>query len=232
MTTADAQTILDKIVGQVFGYKNPLTLQQFQERYAFDIRLPSQVTDATTGEATWASSINPAKFITFANAQKRVEVDDFMIPKRPVATIQDILTAWNETNYAATERSVESLNLLESDSIMRSENVYRSQDINDSKNILFSDGGFNNEFMAAMQRSNNSTFSIRVEDSRFVSDSFSVNWSNKVSKSFFINDCFDVVDCMFCSHLGGKQYCIANMQFEEAEYKKLKDIVVRWILQG
>jgi len=30
--------------------------------------------------------------------------------------------------------------------------------------------------------------------------------------------------------MSGKQFCIANMQFEEAEYRKLKDIIVRWIL--
>lgn len=37
-------------------------------------------------------------------------------------------------------------------------------------------------------------------------------------------------ECMFCSHITNKKFCIANMQFEEAEYRKIKDMVVRWML--
>lgn len=230
MTSSEAKTILDKIMGQIFGYQNPYSLDAFMQKYAFDVRLPSQVYDSMTGEATWASSTNPTKFMTLANARKRSEVDDFMLPKRPVANIQDILQVWNETNYASTERYMESLNVNESDCIKSSENVYRSQDVTRSKNVLFSDGAVDSEFVAAVQRSIQTTFSVRVEDSQNCSNSFSVSWSNKVTNSYFINDCFDVMDCMFCSHLAGKRFCIANMQFEEAEYKALKDQVVRWIL--
>lgn len=35
---------------------------------------------------------------------------------------------------------------------------------------------------------------------------------------------------MFCTNLSGKRFCIANMQFEEAEYRRLRDIVVQWVL--
>jgi hypothetical protein len=38
------------------------------------------------------------------------------------------------------------------------------------------------------------------------------------------------MDCLFCSHLSGKRFCIANMQFEEEEYYKIKEQVVRWVL--
>lgn len=37
-------------------------------------------------------------------------------------------------------------------------------------------------------------------------------------------------DSMFCSHMNSKRFCIANMQFEEAEYKQIRDMVVRWVL--
>jgi len=230
MTPVLAKEILDKIIGQIFGYQNPLSLEQFMQKYAFDVRLPAQVYDSTTGEATWASSTNPTKFITLDNARKRAEIDDFMIPKRPINSIQDILTAWNETNLTSTERQIESLNVAESDCVYNSENVYRSQDLNRSKNVLFSDSAHDCEFVAAVQRSKNSSFCARLDDSQSCTNSFSVTWSNKVSNSLFINDCFDMMDCMFCSHITGKQFCIANMQFEEEEYKKIKDIVVRWIL--
>ena len=41
-----------------------------------------------------------------------------------------------------------------------------------------------------------------------------------------------MTDCMFCTNLAGKQFCIANMQYEEAEYRRVKDMVVRWILSS
>lgn len=232
MTAQETKTVLDKIVGQVFGYRNPYTLEQFMQKYAFDVRLPSEVYDSTTGEKTWASSTNPTKFMTLANTRKRAEVDDFMLPKRAIGSIQDMLAAWNETNYTSTERQIESINVHESDCIYNCENVYRSQDCNRSKNVILCDSVHDSESVVAIQRSKNLTYSIRVEDSQNTSSSFSVSWSNKVTNSFFINDCFDVSDCMFCSHIAGKRFCIANMQFTEAEYNKFKDLVVRWTLTG
>jgi hypothetical protein len=230
MTSQEAKAVLDKIVGQIFGYQNPYTLEQFVQKFAFDVRLPAEVHDSTTGEPTWASSTNPTKFMTLDNSRKRAEVDDFMLPKRPLNNIQEILAAWNETNYTATERQIESINVHESDCIYNCENVYRSQDCSQSKNILFTDSGHHSESIAAVQRSKNITNSIRVDDSQNTDSSFSVSWSNKVSKSFFINDCFDVMECMFCSHIAGKRFCVANIQLEEAEYRKLEAEVKKWIL--
>lgn len=40
MDKKQAQLILDKIVGQIFGYKNPYDLDSFQSKFAFDIILP------------------------------------------------------------------------------------------------------------------------------------------------------------------------------------------------
>lgn len=228
MNAPSAQALLDKVIGQVFGYKNPLSLEQFMQKYAFDIRLPQEVHDSTTGEPTWTQSPNPTKFITVKNAWAREDWDK--MPKRAIHGIEDILSAWNEINFTATDRHLDSLNVAESDNIYTSENIYRSQDISESKNILFSDGIFNSEYIVSGQRSNSSAFCIRIEDSKECSNSFSVIWSKKIVNSFFIQDCADVYECMFCSHVTNKKFCIANMQFEEVEYRKLKDMVVRWIL--
>jgi hypothetical protein len=230
MTKTQAQDTLDKIVGQIFGFKNPYTLDQFMQRYAFDVRLPNQVTDSTTGEVTWAQSTNPTKFITVKNAWDREDWN--MMPRRDVKTIEDILAAWEEINFTATERYLDSENVAESDNIYGSENVYRSQDVHGSKNILFSDGVWDSEYLVAAQRSNTSTFSARVEDCNSCSNSFEVSWSNKVVNSFFVHDCADMYETMFCSHVTNKKFCIANMQFNEDEYRKLKDIVLRWILSS
>ena len=228
MTPKAAQAVLDKVIGQVFGYKNPLSLEQFMQKYAFDIRLPQQVFDSTTGEPTWTQAPNPTRFITVKNAWAREDWDK--VPKRDIKTVEDILAAWNEINYTATDRHLDSLKVGESDNIYTSENVYRSQDISDSKNVLFSDGIFNCEYVVAGQRSNSSAYCIRIEDSKESSNSFSVIWSKKIVNCFFIQDCADMYECMFCSHITNKKFCIANMQFEEEEYRKLKDIVIRWIL--
>ena len=228
MDTKAAQAILDKIIGQIFGYKNPLSLDQFQQKYAFDVHLPQQVNDSTTGESTWTQSVNPTKFITIQNAGNRLDWDT--MPKRELNSISDVLAAWNEVNYTSTERHIDSLNVAESDVIYTSENVYRSQDINGSKNVVFSDGSFGCDNIAAIQRSNALSFCARVEDSKECSNSFAVTWSKKIVNSMFIEDCGDMYECMFCSHITSKKFYIANAQYTEEEYRRIKDMVIRWVL--
>lgn len=232
MNQAQAKEILDKVVGTVFGYQNPLSLEEAMQKFAFDLNLPQQVYDGTTNQPTWASSVNPSRFITLDNALKRAAIDEWMLPKRPLNSVEDILLAWSETNYMATERQIESTGVLESDSVNNSENVYRSSMIRESKNILFSRGCNTSEYLVASSESKMSTFSIRVEDSQIVSNSFNVTWSAKISNSFFIQNCYDMTDCMFCSHTAGKQYCIANIQFEKEEYERLKLEVIKWIFNS
>ena len=98
------------------------------------------------------------------NDRKRSEFDDWIVPKRPINSVQDILTIWQETNYMATERQLESLDIYESDNIYNSQNIYRSMDVHFSKNVFASDGCHKLEYVACSQRSNSSTYSIRVED--------------------------------------------------------------------
>lgn len=227
MNSQEAKNIVDKIVGQVFGYQNPLTLEQFMQKFAFDIRLPQQVYDSTTNEITWAQSTNPTKFMTQTNARTN---ETGIRPSRKLNALQDVLVAWNEINYTTTERNIESINIAESDAIGHSQNVYRSQDIRNSKNIVFCDGAGDCEFLAASQRCSAVTFGIRIEDSGETANSFGISWSSKITNSFFIHDCADMQDSMFCTNMRGGRFCIANMQFEEAEYMRLRQQVIQWIL--
>ena len=236
MTEKEAKELLDKIVGQVLGYANPLSLEQFMQKFTFDIRLPQKVTDAMDGSETWASSTNPLKFVKMEYARggeinKIMGADsEYRRPARQLKDMDDILSAWNEINLTTTERYKESLNIGQSDNIDRSENVWRSQDIHNSKNIMLSDGVFGSEFVAASQRSGNSTFCIRIEDSGECSNSFGISWSGKITNSFFLHDTGDMQDSMFCTNISGQRYMVANMQYDEVEYKRLRDIVARWIL--
>lgn len=229
MDTTKAKEILDKTVGAVFGYQNPLSLEQAMQKFAFDLDLPQLVYDSTTSEPTWANSVNPARYMTLDNMRAKNAETEWMLPKRQLNSMEDILTAWSETNYATTDRQIESINVAESDSVMNSENIYRSACVRESKNVLFSVDCTALEYVVAGWRAQTSSFSIRVEDSQLVSNSFNVIWSAKVANSFFVQDCFDISDCMFCSHIAGKQYCIANMQYEKEEYERLRLEVIKWI---
>jgi len=224
-----AKQIVDKVIGQVFGYRNPLSLEQILKKFAFDVRLHQQVYETMTNQPTWASSTNPAKFISFENSLKEPE-GFWDRPKRPINSIQDVLNYWGEINLWASERTLDSLNVAESDDIRHSENVFRSQNIESSKNIVFTDGSTNAEYLICSQRSQASNYGIRLEDSGECSNCFGVSWSTKISNSFFIQNCANMQDCMFCSHMNSKRFYISNMQFEEAEYKQIRDMVVRWIL--
>lgn len=230
MDSTKAKEILDKVIGSVFGYQNPLSLEQAMQKFAFDLRLPQQVFDSTDTQPTWALSVNPSKFITQDNRDKMLQDTEWMIPRRDLNSLEDIMAAWKETNYTLTERQNDCINVAESDGVLNSENVYRSCDLRNSKNVIFTEGGQDLEYVVAGSRSQTSTYCVRVEDSQLCSNSFNVIWSAKVTNSFFIQDCYDVMDCMFCSHISGKRFCIANMQFEEEEYNRLKKMVTYWVL--
>jgi hypothetical protein len=232
MKSTEAQKVLNSVIKQIAGFESQLTLAQFLAKFAYDIDLPVEVHDATTGESTWTGTVNACKYMTLQNVRKRAGVDDWMLPKRSLESVSDILTAWNEINYATTERHIDSLNVTESDTIYFSENVYRSQDIAKSKNVVFSSDCNTSEYLIASQRSGGSTYCIRLEDSGECSNSFSVVWSKNIVNSLFIQDSMNLYECMFCSKLKDKKFCIANMQFEEAEYYRLKKVVLEWLFNA
>ena len=98
------------------------------------------------------------------------------------------------------------------------------------KNIIFSDGCSDSEYIIASQRTSGSTNCIRVDDSGNCSNSYNVICSAKISNSFFIQDSNSLHECMFCSHIANQRYCIANMQFEKEEYFAIKKEIIKWIL--
>lgn len=148
------------------------------------------------------------------------------------SSIPDILAAWKEINYITGEKYINSKDVSKSDSIYNSANVFKSMSIFDSKNIILSYKIFDCNYMLASRDNSSCTLGIRMKESIFCSSSFEISWSNKVSKSMYIHNGFDLYECLFCSHIRSRKYCIANMQFEREEYFKLKEIVVGWILSS
>ena len=200
MNADEAKKILDKVVGQVFGYQNTLSLEQAIEKFAFDVRLPQQVYDSTDNSLTWAASTNPTRFVSMENARNNeASASEGLYAKQPINNLQELLEKWNAINYTTTEREIDSLNIAESDDIIKSENVFRSSGIQRSKNVLFSEDVHDSEFIVGGQRAGSNNFCIRIQDSGECSDSFEVSWSSRITNCMFIHDASDMQDSMFCT---------------------------------
>lgn len=231
MNQTQIKTTANKIFQAVFQRDNPYNLDELKQKFAFDVVLPVVVTDSTTGETTYTSLPNAEKYITNTNSDRYDEKQGWLRPHRSMSTMEDLLAAWSEINLTTTERVYNSENVTASDPIYESVNVYNSTNCNGCKNILFCDGTHRSEFALACQRSGNCNFCIRVDDSNACTNSYNVICSAKISDSLFIQDCGNLHECIFCSHISDHEFCIANMQFEKDEYYYLKSQIINWILQ-
>lgn len=218
--------IINKIFKTIFEEANNYSLDEILEKFAFDLKLPKQVSDSTTNEITWADSINSGKFITLTNMELKDKTTGWMLPKTEINNLQELIDIWHTVNLTTTERVYDSINVIKSDTIYRCENIYRSTNCSDSKNLVYCDSCGSCEYLLASQRSGSSAFCIRCDDSKDCSNSYNVICSSKISNSLFIQDCFNLYECMFCSHIANKRYCIANMQFNEDEYFTIKKLLL------
>lgn len=230
MNEKQCKSVVDEIFMEIFNQKCPLNIEEVLSEFAFDIKLPNKVIDAVTGVETWASSVNSNKYITEENMEKYDDYKGWMRPKKEITSLDEIIKLWNKINYTTTERNYDSINVSKSDTIYSCENVYRSQDCRKSKNVIFTDGCGDSEYIIACQRSSNCSYCIRVDDSNSCSNSYNVICSAKISNSFFIQDANSLHECMFCSHISNRRYCIANMQFDKEEYFDIKEQVIKWIV--
>lgn len=228
----DFLVIINQIFKAVFDEENKASLDEILDKFAFDLKLPKKVYDSTTGEETYSDSYKHESFITVSNMDKRDYNDGWMLEKVDVNSLEEIIQIWKRINYTTTERVYDSQNVLKSDTIYRSENVYQSTNCSECKNIVYCDSCHNSEFILASQRSTSISFCIRTDDSVDCSNSYNVICSNKISNSFFIQDCSNLHECMFCSHIANKKYCISNMQFTYSEYFSIKKAIVEWILSS
>ncbi len=232
MDSKTALGIINDTFLQIFNKTNQFTLDEILSKFAFDIRLPQKVIDSLTGEQTWTVSFNSQKYITQNNMEKYDEKKGWIIPKREIKTLGELLNIWKLTNYTTTERVYECTNISECDPLYNTENAYRCTDCRKCKNIVFSDGCAGCENIIACQRTAQSNFCLRVNDSGNCQNSYNVICSAKISNSIFIQDCNNLYECIFCSHISNKKYCIANMQYEKEEYMQIKNIIIDWILKS
>lgn len=230
MDKRETTIVVNKIFKTVFGKECPYNLEELLNKFAFDVKLPQKVHDSVTGEITWTQSINASKYIKQDNMEDYDVKHGWIQPRRDVENLNDILKLWKRINYTTTERVYDCINVSESDPLYRCENVFRSTDLRNCKNAVYCDGLSDCESIIASQRTGGSAYCIRVDDSANCTNSYNVICSNKVSNSFFIQDANNLNECMFCSHMSNKRYCIANMQFEKDEYFAIKSEIIKWIL--
>lgn len=221
------QVIANKTFQGIFERDCPYSLDELKKIFAFDIKLPTEVEDSTTGEKTYTAMPNAKKYITNANQWKH---GDWIRPKTKVSSLKDLLKIWEEVNLVTTERVYDSDDVVASDPIYGSTHVYNSTNCNACQNIIYCDGSHQSNFAIACQRSGNLNYCLRVDDSANCSNSYNVICSGKISHSLFIQDASDLHECIFCSHLANHEYCIGNMQFEKDEYYFLKNKIIDWIL--
>lgn len=228
MLTSEALTVANKIFQAVFGQDNPYTLTELKDKFAFDIDLPLEVKDSTTGEKTYTAVPNADSYITEPNSWKR---ENWMLPTQPISSMQQLLEIWQSINYMTTERVYHSQNVHASDPIYNSTNVYGSTNCGRGENLIYCNDSYDCSFALACCRSGSVNFCIRADDSNTCTNSYNVICSNKITNSMFIQDANTLHECIFCSHIEHHEYCIANMQFSKDEYFYLKSQIIRWILQ-
>lgn len=230
MDTQKSKLIADYIFKDVFGKNCFYSLEELRKKFAFDIPFAQKIKCSLSGTETWSFSGEGEKIASQKAIAERFKKDEWMRKKKSINSIEDIIKHWKEINYITGEKYINSKEVAESDGIYNSAFVFGSVSIFDSKNIVFSYKIFDCNYMLGCRDDSSCTLGIRVKESIYCSSCFEVSWSNKVSRSMFIHDSFDLYECLFCSHLRSKKYCIANMQFEKEEYLKIKKIVIDWII--
>lgn len=227
-----ALEIANQIFQMVFDCENPYSLDELFQKFAQGVRLPFPVKDFIAGDETWSTAAPEHNFITNANMAEIDQTSGWLKPAQSFGGVNDILDAYREINSITTERVYDSLQVAKSDTIYGCENVYRSTDCRACSNIIYTASCGNSEYLLGCERSANCNFCIGVSDSGNCSNSYQVVCSSKILNSLFVQDCFDLYECMFCAHLASRKYCVANVELDQAEYYRLKPLVIEWILQG
>lgn len=227
-----AKELVDYVFLDVFGRKNPFSLEEVMKRFAFDIDLPVKVKDVLTGEDTWLLSKKYDKVISSETAYAKTNKNGWMAPARSINSMDGIRKRWDTIDYKLGEKNLGSTNVAEADLSYSSSNVYRSYRTWQSQDVVFSNSISHSRYMVAGYDNAGCTSGIRMLHSTFCSSGFAVVWSKKVSKCMFVNGCIDLHECMFCSNIESKKYCVANMQFTKERYFEIKEMVVDWVLEN
>lgn len=213
---------------EVFPEEPALEIGEFERIMAEDIFLPKKYKCALSGKPVYSSpEYGYKKFISPEAWIEKGQGGNVMEEKAEIKDLSDLLVRIDKIALFKANRSLNSDVIEASDDIHSSNLIYKSAHIYVCQKLLFCHNMVESEYVMASMGSKSCNFSIRALDSAKVSNSFDVSYCANVAHSYFCHNCFDLRDCMFCFHLASKQYCVGNAQYEEAEYKKIKEKLLK-----
>jgi hypothetical protein len=216
------------IWNQVFPKHPPLEIEVVKKLFTKDLILPELYSTHQTKSTVYSSpEYGYKKFISQEEAEKRSSIDNFMEVSKSLSNLSEVLQHVQTIALFRASRAINSEVLEESDDIYSSSYIYNSTHIYNCQKLMFCNNNKTSEYLIASKGNADSSFGIRLVDSTSISNSFDIHWSGKCAHSYFCVDSYDLRDCMFCFHLTSKQFCIGNIQYTEAEYKKLKDTILK-----
>lgn len=218
-----------KIMKRVFGDQVSLDPLEFQQRYLSSVRLPKEVVSQLTNQPAWTSSEALDSFIDQAAVTSEAGRHDWLYPTQDITSEAQLQKLIKRFDFMQASRTYDSHDVFGSDDVARSHDVFNSINVVDSSNIVSCSWIWDSEYLFGCARSGASTYCIGLNEGVKCSDSYQVHGSHKIVKSMFIKSSYDLTECLFCAHLQHKQYCIANMQYDEKTYFELKEKILNWL---
>ncbi|NOY14624.1 MAG: hypothetical protein GXP43_00195 [bacterium] len=233
MNQDQALKLTNQIWQSLFNQPSPFaSINQLKNLLAKSIPLPYPVASSLSGKTTF---ITPAYFPT---PKKFIGLEEIK-PKKPATappeakpSPESLIQTWLKNYLYVSSKIVSSNQVAESDNIYYSVGVYNSCYLFKSQNIVCCRQLGQCQNLIASYNNEGCTNSIRLSESLNSSYCFEVSWSNKISRSFFIHNSYDLYECLFCYHLSSKKYCIANIQFPREQYFNLKDQIITYLSQN
>lgn len=225
-----SEEIAQKIYDQIFGgYLAPTNGLEFFKKTIDPFYYPSKVRSALSGKTLYTSVLTNNKYISQAEARTESDKHDWLYPKQEIHSLKDLHKMLAKFEFMQTDRVNTSANVERSDDIVGSQHIYDSVNIINSEYVANCNWGWANQYLIGCTRSGDSTFCAGMTEGVMSSNSFQVYASYKINNSMYIKSCYDLFECMWCAHLSGKRYCIANMQFTKDEYFILKKKILEWL---
>jgi hypothetical protein len=215
---------------EVFGVELDITMEEGAKLFSQGMVLPKP--RKSVGGETVYSSIDLPQYISFDEFGKMLSEEKIMLPHEKVSSVSDIKKLCKGIDTFLGSKFINSKNVEKSDNVLGSNNVFMSEDILSSKFIGFSHSLNGCEYVYGSRQCSDSSFCIRIQDSKLLSNCFETSWSAKCSNLLFCHDCFDLRDSMFCYHAASRQYCIANRQYTEQEYAKARKLIIDHLLKN
>ena len=213
--------IYETVWNEVFPGMKRLPVEKFVELFTFDIDLPKKYKCQKTGKDVFMG-----ERYKYPRHICEDEVETFADEIGEVSNLNELRQQIPKIALFRGNRNLNSEVIEASDNIYSSNYIYNSQHIYLGQKVMFSENCSESEYLLACRGSEASNFGIRSMDSSKTSNSFDIDWSKNITHSYFVHNCADLRDCMFCFHISSKEYCIGNKQYTKEKYLELKKIIL------